>query len=243
EAIAAAATAARWPLPHRLAAVAIEPSAAHVMPPVFSPEVLVDLDRAEPALIVPDPESRGQVRVLVNSLRRHRGAVGPAVPPGAAGNSWRWARSALDLACRGLIPDDSLVWCDDHLALLTIFQDEALLASVMERRLRPLNKVRPNQREPLADTLLAWLQQNMNASAVAASLHVHPQTVRRRLRQLDRLFGEEVHDCDVRFELEIALRAERARRYERPRHAPRPQIPIINGGRPHLHVLSARRPA
>jgi DNA-binding PucR family transcriptional regulator len=52
----------------------------------------------------------------------------------------------------------------------------------------------------------------MNANAVAASLHLHPQTVRRRLRQLDRLFGDQVRDSEVRFELEIALRAERARR-------------------------------
>jgi DNA-binding PucR family transcriptional regulator len=56
----------------------------------------------------------------------------------------------------------------------------------------------------------------MNANAVAASLHVHPQTVRRRLRQLDRLFGDQLHDSDTRFELEIALRAERATRGRSP---------------------------
>jgi hypothetical protein len=46
--------------------------------------------------------------------------------------------------------------------------------------------------------------------------------VRRRLRQLDRLFGDQVHDCDARFELEIALRTERARRTERPATLTRP---------------------
>ena len=216
EAVAGAAQAARWPMPRRLAAVALEPDTVHATPPVLAPDVLAGLDRAEPALIVPDPESPAQVRLIVNGLRRYRIAVGPAVPPASAGDSLRWARRALDLARRGIIPDDGLVWCDNHLAALTIFQDEALLASVVGRRLRPLTRARESQREPLADTLLSWLQQNMNANAVAASLHLHPQTVRRRLRHLDRLFGTQLRDSDVRFELEIALRAERAHRHVRP---------------------------
>ena len=212
EAVAAAALAARWQMPRRLAAVALAPGEVHTTPPVLPPDVLAGLDRPEPTLIVPDPESPAQVRLIVNSLCRYRIAVGPAVPPGHAANSLRWARHALDLAGRGIIAGDGPIWCDEHLAALTIFQDEALLASVVERRLRPLATVRENQREPLADTLLAWLQHNMNANAVAASLHLHPQTVRRRLRHLDRLFGDQLRDSDARFELEIALRAERAHR-------------------------------
>ena len=223
EAVGAAALAARWLLPRRLAAVALEPGEVQTTPPVLPPDVLADLERAEPALIVPDPESPAQVRLMVNSLCRYRVAVGPAVPPDSAANSLRWARHALDLAGRGIIAGDGVIWCDDHLATLTIFQDEALLASVVERRLRPLAAVRDNQREPLADTLLSWLQHNMNANAVAASLHLHPQTVRRRLRQLDLLFGDQIHDSDTRFELEIALRAERAGRAQRvPRTQPGP---------------------
>lgn len=215
EAVGAAALAARWQLPRRLAAIALAPGEVHAVPPVLPPDVLADVRRAEPALIVPDPESPAQVRLMVNSLRRYRVAVGPAVPPAAAGDSLRWARRALDLARRGIIAADGVIWCDEHLATLTIFQDEALLAAVAERRLSPLAGVRENQREPLADTLLSWLQHNMNANAVAADLHLHPQTVRRRLRALDRLFGDRIHDSDTRFELEIALRAERAGRAER----------------------------
>ena len=99
--------------------------------------------------------------------------------------------------------------------------------------------MRENQREPLADTLLSWLQHNMNANAVAATLHLHPQTVRRRLRQLDQLFGDQVHDSDVRFELEIALRAERARRQDRVRRLPRAETAT----RPPPNGHSARTPA
>lgn len=219
EAVGAAALAARWQLPRRLAAIALAPDEVQATPPMLPPDVLADLKRAEPALIVPDPKSPAQIRLMVNGLRRYRVAVGPAVPPAAAADSLRWARRALDLAGRGIIAGDGMIWCDDHLATLTIFQDQALLGVVAERRLSPLTGVRENQREPLADTLLSWLQHNMNANAVAADLHLHPQTVRRRLRQLDRLFGDQVHDSETRFELEIALRAERAGRATRAQRA------------------------
>jgi len=56
-------------------------------------------------------------------------------------------------------------------------------------------------------TLLAWLQHGCNANEVALRLHVHPQTVRYRLRQVEDLFGDQLRDPDRRFELEIALRA------------------------------------
>jgi PucR C-terminal helix-turn-helix domain len=217
-AIRAAAETARWPVPRQLAVVAVGPNAAR-HPPILAPEVLGGLDRIEPCLIVPDPESPAQVRAMVNGLARHLAAVGPPVPPAQAADSLRWARIALALARRDVIADDGLIWSADHLGTLAIFQDEALLSSLVRRRLAPLAKVRDSQREVLADTLLAWLQLRMNANAVAVRLHVHPQTVRHRLRQLDQLFGDQTGDADHRFELEIALRAEHATRAERRRLA------------------------
>jgi DNA-binding PucR family transcriptional regulator len=44
--------------------------------------------------------------------------------------------------------------------------------------------------------------------AVAARLHVHPQTVRYRVAQLRELFGESLDDPDARFELALALRSQ-----------------------------------
>ena len=210
EIVVAAAAAAKWSIPRRLSAVAVETGAIVDTPPVLSPGVLVGLDQIEPSLIVPDPESVAQVRVMVNGLAGRRAAVGPPVPPAEAARSLRWARRALDLAQRGIIADTGIIWCNDHLGTLAIFQDDDLLAQLIQRRLAPLSEVREPQRRLLADTLLAWLQLNMNANAVATRLHVHPQTVRHRLRQIDRLFGDQVRDLDLGFELEIALRAERA---------------------------------
>jgi hypothetical protein len=50
-----------------------------------------------------------------------------------------------------------------------------------------------------------------SSSEVAAHVHVHPHTVRHRPRQLTGLFGDQIHDLGLRFELKIALRADCAR--------------------------------
>ena len=47
-------------------------------------------------------------------------------------------------------------------------------------------------------------------------MHVHPQTVRYRLRQVDDLFGDQLRDPDRRFELEIALRARQMLQHAHP---------------------------
>jgi DNA-binding PucR family transcriptional regulator len=143
--------------------------------------------------------------------------MGPVEPLDRAAASLRWARRGLDLAERGIIgdrgPDDGahghrgLVRCDEHLAALLIFADEELAAALRAARLAPLQRLRPAQQDRLAETLLIWLQHGCNANEVALQVHVHPQTVRYRLRQADDLFGDQLRDPDRRFELEIALRA------------------------------------
>jgi sugar diacid utilization regulator len=61
----------------------------------------------------------------------------------------------------------------------------------------------------LAETLLAWLESADNAGAAARRLHVHPQTVRYRVRQLTELFGDRLCDPEARFTLQVALRIRR----------------------------------
>ena len=79
-------------------------------------------------------------------------------------------------------------------------------AGLRDRRLAPLAQLRPGQRDRIAETLLAWLQLGENATEVAQRIHVHPQTVRYRLRQIQELFGDQLRDPDRRFELHLALR-------------------------------------
>jgi DNA-binding PucR family transcriptional regulator len=88
-----------------------------------------------------------------------------------------------------------------------LLADEALVELFAERRLAPLRQLTAKQQARLSETLLAWLETRGGAPEVASRLQVHPQTVRYRLRQLEALFGEQLHDPDARFELESALRA------------------------------------
>ena len=240
EEVVAAAVAARWSMPRRLAVVVLEPNAA-LTASIMTPGVLsgwtgrtaahAPTRRAAPVRASQHP---GRIRPRWTGRRAPGG--GELVAVGSAG---------ADLAGRGGRGPESRVGMD-HLATLTIFGDEDLVAALVKTRLAPLTQVRENQQELLADTLLAWLELNMNANAVATRLHVHPQTVRRRLRQLDRLFGDQVHDGDVRFELEIALRAERAGRTDRLRRRGAASAPSRAGTRLGAAAANAgpnRRPA
>src|SRR5215471_1252325 len=212
DAIADLAQAARWTLPRQVAALALEPrSPGHPGPlPALPPDVLIDLTRRDPCALVPDPDGPGRAQVIERGLRGWTGAMGPAVPLDRASSSLRWARQALGLAKRGMAPAAAgMVRCAGQLATLAILADEELARTLAAIRLAPLRPLRPVQQETLGETLLAWLQSGGNAREVARRLHIHPQTARYRLRQLQLLFGDALHEPDARFELEIALRAQR----------------------------------
>jgi hypothetical protein len=201
------ARVARWPVPRTVAAVALYERRQGVGRPALPPDILADLSRSKPCLIVPDPDGPGRGRLLDTALTDWVAAVGPTVRLSEVSRSMRWARQGLDLVRRGLIADDTVVRCAEHMSTLILFQDEDLLSALSARQLEPLSHLRPSQQDRLAETLLAWLQAGRNANEVAVRLHVHPQTVRYRLRQLDDLFGDRLQDPDLRFELEIVLRA------------------------------------
>jgi PucR-like helix-turn-helix protein len=209
QAIAELARAAGWQLPRKIAAVALaDRSQEHGPPPALPPDVLIDLARPGPCALVPDPDGPGRADLIDRSLRGWTAALGPAVPLAQAASSLRWARQALALARRGIIRSDrSVTRCDEHLGTLLMFSDEDLVLGLAGARLAPLSRLRPSQRDTLAETLLSWLQNSGNARETARQLHVHPQTVRYRLRQIHEMFGADLLEPDVRFELEIALRA------------------------------------
>ncbi|MFC4584971.1 PucR family transcriptional regulator [Sphaerisporangium corydalis] len=202
------ARAVRWTVPKTVAGVALaarSPGAG--ARPALPPDVLSDLDRSDPCLVVPDPDGPGRAGILDVAVRDWVVALGPPAPVHEAAQSLRLAREALTLARRGVLAGDGVIRCADHLSTLIIFKDEALIRVMRRVRLAPLGALRPAQRDRIAETLLAWLQCGYNANEVAARLHVHPQTVRYRLRQATELFGDQLKAPNDRFELEIALRA------------------------------------
>lgn len=206
QAITDLARVAQWRMPRTVAAVALyERGRERFSQPSLPPDVLADVNRREPCLVVPDPDGPGRGQMLETALREWVAAIGPTVAVAETAKSLRWARDALVLARRGVLADDRLIRCVDHMPALVIFKDEDLVRAVAGQRLAPLQEVRPRHRERLARTLLACLQNGFNATEVAARLHVHPQTVRYRLHQLEGLFGERLYAPDVRLEMEMVL--------------------------------------
>ncbi|MFJ9817605.1 helix-turn-helix domain-containing protein [Streptomyces sp. NPDC101151] len=213
-AVADLAHAARWTLPRAVAVVAVDPGPGAA--PIVPPEFLTRFAVQPVLLVVPDPEGPGRARAVAAALQGLRAAMGPTVALDEGARSLRWATEALDLVRRGVLPGTDtaggVVRCQDHLSTLLLLRDDALLDAMAERWLRPLEQVRPPQRERLAETLLAWLQSGRGVAEVAVRLAVHPQTVRYRMRQLDELFGGLLHDPAARFEIQLALRARELRR-------------------------------
>ncbi|MBL1091007.1 MULTISPECIES: helix-turn-helix domain-containing protein [Streptomyces] len=173
-------------------------------------DCLVSLPDEAPGLLIPGALAEGEEgRARLKGILRHRAAaVGHAVPPQDAAASVRAASRLLDLAARCDGPAAGVAFVDDHLSSLLLLQDESLTRTLIARRLRPLAGLSPERCARLEATLLAWLG-GMGAPEVAKALSIHPQTVRYRMRQLEKLFGARLRDPRTRFEIELALRGRR----------------------------------
>ncbi|MFF7446491.1 MULTISPECIES: helix-turn-helix domain-containing protein [unclassified Streptomyces] len=210
EAVNDLAHRARWPVPRQIAVVALAAASPDQCDAPAMAGALSDMESRPPRIVVPDPDGSGRWagRGFALALRGRPAAVGPTVPVTEGARSLRWATRALGLMGRGVLPRHGVVRCSDHLATLLLHSDEPLLDTLRAHALAPLDTVLPGQRARLAETLLAWLLGGSNVPDVAARLHIHPQTVRYRLRQLEKLFGDALHDPETRLDLILALRAE-----------------------------------
>lgn len=165
-------------------------------------------DREPPVavLLVPDADGPGRVHLL-RVLAGRPAYVGPVRPWLEAGASYRRALRAFDLGFAGREPVDT----DDHLARLVIGADPAAHADLRAAALAPLAELSPATAERLAETLRAWLLHQGRRDAVAAELHVHPQTVRYRMAQIREAYGDRLADPDVVRDLVIGLSVRTAR--------------------------------
>jgi len=194
-----------WTVPRYAAAVALKSGGQRS--PAAPPDVLSGRHLAAPCLIIPDPEGPGRRRALEAQLKDEPAAIGPTVPIEQVGRSLTWARRALALAAKGHIESSGgLVVTTDHLPALAVYQNRELIAHIAAQRLKPLNKLRQNQRRRFAETLQAVLESGFHAPMAAARLKVHPQTVRLRVRKLDEVFGDQIHDPELHMEFLMALR-------------------------------------
>ncbi|MER5862786.1 helix-turn-helix domain-containing protein [Kitasatospora sp. NPDC002040] len=201
-ALAELAEHAAWPLPEHVTLVALAPG-SRPNRAALDRDILVDLADREPHLLLPGRVDEDRRPALALALADCRAAVGLTTPLAEAADSLRWARQLLPLAG----PEPTLTYCQDHLVQLLLLGDPALIQQIAHRYLAPLAELTPIRRARLLETLSAWLTTRATAAELAEQLGVHPQTVRYRLRVLERAFGDRLADPEVRFATEVVLRA------------------------------------
>ncbi|MEX2105843.1 MAG: helix-turn-helix domain-containing protein [Solirubrobacterales bacterium] len=205
--LAASARAAGWPLPARIAAGACDEDELATLARRLPEDALATVIDGTGCVLIPDPDGPGRAEALERAAAQTRLALGPPVEVTAAAESWSLALSLSRASAAGTPPEDGLLRVDDHLADLLLFESLPLTARIAARRLRPLADLTEKARARMRETALAHVRHNGNAVAMAAEMHVHPQTARYRIARLRELLGDQLDDPDARFELELALRA------------------------------------
>ena len=233
-AIETTAREARWELPATLAALVwrdqSDQPVAHRLP---LGSLSGPLDDGLVCALVPDAAAPGRLEELSAALDGRPAALGSPVRWQDCWQSAGRARALHRLVTERVLGEESLAVADDHLADLAVHADPALARDIAELALAPLRERPPVSRRRLLETLSAWLDHQGRVPQVADALHVHPQTVRYRVRQLRELFGDALDDPTRRFELSLAVRAAaRVQADHAPARAPSRQRPRRAGSRP-----------
>ena len=82
---------------------------------------------------------------------------------------------------------------------------EAKLAQDITLLLGPLKDLPA----PLVETLDAYVHSGFSVEETARALHIHPNSLRYRLRRIQERLGMDLHHGDQRFLLELSFRARR----------------------------------
>jgi hypothetical protein len=218
DAVSRAAEFAGWPLPRRLAVIALTSEDVGGLARRLGVDVLSGADTDGAWIVLSDPDAPGRAGRLDAALAGEGAAIGPTVAPGDARQSLRWARLTLGLSRpEGRDATAPPLRAEDHLASLVLLCDPALSRRLAADRLRPLAGLATGERNRLLDTLRAWLDHQRHTPAIAAELHVHPQTVRYRIARLRELLGEALDSPEGRHQLGLALRADALIGSEEPR--------------------------
>lgn len=207
--VGAAAQLAGWRPPDRIAALACADAHLGAVARRLPAGALATVLAETGCVLFPDPDGPRRASSLERAVADFPLALGPAGAPAGLPASWSLARTALRAAQAGLLPATGLLRVDDHLADLLLLEGGALVSRIAAKRLAPFGGLTPKARERLEETALAYVQHGGNAVEIAKALHLHPQTIRYRIKQLQELFGDSLDDPDARFELELALRGRR----------------------------------
>jgi hypothetical protein len=205
--LTAAAHAAGWKLPQRLAVAACSDDALGSLAGRLPVDFLVTVIDGVGCIVVPDPEGPGRREEIERLGAKATLALGSTTVAPEAARSWELALALVRAAEANIITGSGLLRAEDHLADLLLASSPTVTSLIATRCLAPLEGLTERARERMRETALAYVRHHGNAVAMAAELHVHPQTARYRITRLREIFGDDLDDPDARFELEIALRA------------------------------------
>ncbi len=210
ELVRASAERAEWRPPDTLTAVLLPSAQTQGVASRFGQSTLqlsgdlpgVDAAESVVLLLIPDMHGPNRSRLL-RELRERRAVVGPSRPWAQVQSSYHRVLQArkIQLAGDGI----GVVDTDTHLVALVLGADRDAAVDLRRQVLAPLDQLRPNTAERLAETLRSWLLHQGQRDAVAADLFVHAQTVRYRMTQLRELYGERLNDPQAVLELIVAL--------------------------------------
>src|SRR5262245_36422695 len=232
-AVRVAAMRAGWVLPTQAAVILIDPDnpIGQTFLSRLDSACLPIRRRNQFGAIVPDPAGPGRRTRLSQALRGARAVVGHPVGLEALPASAMIAQTAAELQRAGVLDEDP-VFAEEHLDAILVHRDPRLLAALRRRVLAPLDDQPAATRDRLIETLTPWLRHLGHRRAMAAELHVHPQTVRYRMTQLHLLFGSTLDAPDERARLVLALAWSRPPPTARPSPDARPSPSTRRGPAP-----------
>ena len=136
-----------------------------------------------------------------------RGAVGATV-----GGFHELSRSRDDVDAVLRLEGITVTAVEDVLPQVALLDLQSHLAASPHLRLPPVERMLRHDAEqetPYAESVLAYLTANADIPAAAASVNVHSNTFRYRLRRVKELFELDLEDPDVRLVTWLQLRARR----------------------------------
>ncbi len=209
ETLQSSADRADWPPPDTLTAVLLPSAQTRGLVSRFGQSTLqlgddlpgIESSESVVVLLIPDMHGPNRSRLL-RELHDRRAVVGPARIWTQAHSSYHRVLQAREL---DLAVDTDTIDTDTHLVEIVLGADREAADDLRRRALAPLDQLRPNTADRLAETLRSWLLHQGQRDAVAADLFVHAQTVRYRMTQLRELFGDRLNDPQTVLELIVAL--------------------------------------
>jgi sugar diacid utilization regulator len=146
------------------------------------------------------------------------GAAGPVSGPDRVAQAHREARSCLEALTE--LGNLGAVATPQQMGFLGVLLSETHgIGDYVESVIGPVVDYDTQRFTELTRTLDAYFAAGSSPTRAAASLHVHPNTVSRRLERITELLGADWQDPERALEIQLALRLHRTRRTLRQRGA------------------------